>query len=386
MPGIIVRPRARILHGHDWVYSTEILKTYGAPKDGEVITLKDPRDRLLGSAIYNSRSKIPARRFSRGRQKLDDDLLRARLTRAFEARRRRGCDPVLSRLFWSESDGLPGLIIDRYGDILVIQTQTLAMDILREPIARIAMELTGARGVFERNEGSQRAQEGLEPRSGVLLGEVPNSVTLTTRGRTFEVDFLTGHKTGLYLDQLDSHTAVARHAAGRHVLDCFANTGGFAIACALAGAVETVAVESSESCCESIRRHGALNNVNCRVIQGDVFQYLSAAERRGEKHDLIILDPPSFTRGKSGLSGALRGYLDLHQRAARLLNRGGLLATFSCSHHISRDAFLEVIRQGLHDAKRLGWITQVFSQPLDHPILATIPETEYLKGFLLELD
>lgn len=381
MGGIIVRPRSRILHGHDWVYSSEILKTFGSPEDGSVVSIKDGRDQLLGVGIYNSKSQIVVRRFSRRRQDLDEDFFRRRIAQALEYRIKAGCRTDLLRLVWSESDGLPGVIVDRYGDILVLQTLTKAMDLHRELIAQVLVDLTGAACVIERNDAPVRTAEGLELRSGVLAGQPPEQpVEVETSGVKFLVDPLAGHKTGLYLDQLESYDIVAPLARGRRVLDCFSNQGGFALACARQGAASVAAVESGAESVARLRENATRNGLEIEVKHADVFDVLN----RGGEYDLIILDPPSFTKTRAKVNEALRGYRDLHARAARLLSKGGLLVSFSCSHHVAAHEFEEAISEGLQDAKRNMRLLRRIGQPLDHPVILGIPETEYLKGLVLE--
>jgi len=380
MGGIIVRPRSRILHGHDWVYSSEVLKTFGSPEDGTVVSIKDSRDQLLGVGIYNAKSQIVVRRFSRRRQDLDEDFFMRRIRQALEYRENAGCRRDLGRLVWSESDGLPGVIADRYGPVVVLQTVTKAMDLHREVIAKVLLEATGAACVIERNDAPVRAAEGMEPRTGVLLGEVPGPLEIEAAGIRFLVDPLGGHKTGLYLDQIESYAIVAPMAAGRRVLDCFSNQGGFALACANAGAASVVAVESGAESVARLRENAARNSLAIDARQADVFDVLA----RGGEFDLIILDPPSFTKTRAKVNEALRGYRDLHARAARLLSKGGLLVSFSCSHHVASHEFEEAIAEGLQDAKRNMRLLRRIGQPLDHPVVVGIPETEYLKGVVLE--
>lgn len=381
MGGIIVRPRSRILHGHDWVYSSEILKTFGSPEDGSVVSIKDGRDQLLGVGIYNSKSQIVVRRFSRRRQDLDEDFFRRRIAQALEYRIKAGCRTDLLRLVWSESDGLPGVVVDRYGNLLVLQTLTKAMDLHRELIAQVLVDLTGASCVIERNDAPVRTAEGMELRSGVLAGQAPDQpVEVKTSGIKFLVDPLAGHKTGLYLDQLESYDIVAPLARGRRVLDCFSNQGGFALACARQGATSVTAVESGAESVARLRDNATRNGLEIDVKNADVFDVLN----RGGEYDLIILDPPSFTKTRAKVNEALRGYRDLHARAARLLAKGGLLVSFSCSHHVAAHEFEEAISEGLQDAKRNMRLLRRIGQPLDHPVVMGIPETEYLKGVVLE--
>ncbi len=395
MAGLVVKPRARILHGHDWVFSGEVLKAFGNPADGEVISLKDGRDHLIGSAIYNSKSQIVARRFSRRRQDLDLDFFQRRIAQAMEYRKRRGIDPRLCRVVWSESDGLPGVIVDRYGDHAVLQTLTLGMDQRKGLIVEALKTAVGEpalQSIIERNDAPVRRAEGLELHAGVLMGEAPSGPVVIEIGGTperaslqLEINLMHAQKTGFYLDQLAHYPAIARQAPGRRVLDCFTNQGAFALACARAGAARVTAVEASGENIANSRRNGELNKLPVDWIEQDVFQFLRAAEKAEAEYDLIILDPPSFTKTKGGLRDALRGYRELHVRAFKLLSRDGMLATFSCSHHVSETIFNQTIADALVDARRSARRLHRFEQALDHPVLPTLPETEYFKGVLLEM-
>ncbi|MEQ1858956.1 MAG: class I SAM-dependent rRNA methyltransferase [Chthoniobacteraceae bacterium] len=385
MPGLIVRPRSRIFHGHDWVYASEVLKPLGQPQDGEVVTLKTDRDQLLGSAIYNARSVIVARRFSRQRQDLDLDFFQRRIRLALQYRARHGIDMRLARLVWSESDGLPGLIVDRYGDHLVLQTLTLGMDLRRDLIVEVLRGELAPASIVERNDSPVRQAEGLELRTGMLHGTAPEPFVIEVDGVSFEVDLMRGQKTGLYLDQLASYRAVAPHAAGRRVLDCFSNAGGFALACARAGAKEVTAVEISAECVEQIKRNAARNQLRIETHAANVFDILHDLERQDRTFDLIILDPPSFTKSKNRVDDARRGYKEIHLRALKLLAPDGLLATYCCSHHVSAQSFRDIINEAVVDSKKTLRQLATYTQSLDHPIVSTLPETEYLKGFLFEL-
>jgi 23S rRNA (cytosine1962-C5)-methyltransferase len=385
MAGLVVKPRARILHGHDWVFSGEVLKVFGQPKDGDVISLKDGRDHLIGSAIYNSKSQIVARRFSRRKQDLDLDFFQRRVSQAMEYRARRGINLRLCRLVWSESDGLPGVIVDRYGDHLVLQTLTLAMDQRKDLIVRALKDLAGECSIIERNDAVVRRAEGMELRIGTLSGDVPNELEIEVAGLHLRIDLLHSQKTGFYLDQLPHYELVAQHAIGRRVLDCFTSQGAFALSCARAGAAEVIAVEVGTESIRAAEKNAARNQLAVRFIEEDVFQFLRGAEKSGEHFDLIILDPPSFTKTKSSLHDALRGYKELHVRAFKLLAPEGMLATFSCSHHVGAEVFERMIAEALVDARRSARRLRRFEQALDHPILPTIPETEYFHGLLLEM-
>jgi 23S rRNA (cytosine1962-C5)-methyltransferase len=393
-----------MLHGHDWVFSSEVLKVFGNPADGDVISLKDGRDRLIGSAIYNARSQIVARRFSRRRQDLDLDFFRRRIAQASEYRDRRNIDPKVRRVVWSESDGLPGVIIDRYGDHFVLQTLTLGMDMRKHLIVeaienlffKTRASLAGAERlaggapavqaftIIERNDAPVREAEGLELRRGVLRG-TPSQITIEIEGVKIEVDLLHGQKTGFYLDQKYNYGIVSGYARDRRVLDCFTNHGAFALTCARAGAADVTGVEESSDNIAAAKRNAARNELKAQWIEQDVFRFLRAAEKAEAQYDLIVLDPPSFTKARSSLRDALRGYRELHMRAFKLLSKDGLLATFSCSHHVSDTAFAQTITDALVDARRSARRLRRFEQALDHPVVPTIPETEYFRGFLLEM-
>src|SRR5436309_8560393 len=266
MAGLVVKPRARILHGHDWVFSSEVVKVFGNPADGDVISLKDGRDRLIGSAIYNSKSRIVARRFSRQRQDLDLDFFWRRIAQASEYRDRRNIDPKLRRVVWSESDGVPGVIMDRYGDDFVLQTLTLAMDMRKDLITAAMVDLFGNVAIIQRNDAPVRKAEGLELRSGVLRG-TPSQIGIEVAGVELEVDFWRGHKTGLYLDQKHNYGIVSRYARDRRVLDCFTNQGAFALVCARAGATEVTAVEENSENISARKRNTERNELNVDWVQ-----------------------------------------------------------------------------------------------------------------------
>jgi 23S rRNA (cytosine1962-C5)-methyltransferase len=405
MAGIVIKPRARIYHGHDWVYTSEVMKTWGNPKDGSVISIKDGKDRLLGSGIYNSKSQIVARRFSRQKQELDLDFFRRRIAQAINYRLDRAASNggtlprnlEVGRLVWSESDGLPGVIIDRYGKCFVLQTLTLAMDQRQDLIVQALQEsfhllfetVPEDILVVERNDAPIRKAEGLEIRNSVLVGQA-RQIGVEIMGLKFTIDPLQGQKTGFYLDQMEAYAEVAKWAAGKRVLDVFANQGAFGLFSAKAGAKSVTSVEISGEAVAQIRANAERNGLELEAIEQNAFDFLKQAEHLSQndpeaKYDLIILDPPSFTKSREKLQDAMRGYKEIHLRALKLLAPGGLLATFSCSHHVTAEVFREMIVDSLVDAKKSARLIKTMQQSADHPILLSVPETEYLKGFLLEL-
>jgi 23S rRNA (cytosine1962-C5)-methyltransferase len=385
MPTLTIQPRARLFHGHVWVYATEIQKRHGDPKPGDVVHLQDVRGKPLGSAIYNPQSQISARLFSYRRQDLDLDFFTRRIQRAIKVREASGVDLNLCRLVWSESDGLPGVIIDRYGDFLVLQTLTLAMDQRKDLIVQALNDTLKPRGIIERNEAAVRKAEGMELIKGVISGETPTPYVVRHEGSAFHADLLEGQKTGLYLDQLDNYQLVAKLAQGRRVLDCFSNQGGFAQACSLAGASKVTALDISESATEVAKQNAAISGAKIECIAENCFDFLKRNEAAGTRYDLIILDPPSFTKTKSSVRDALRGYKEIHLRAMKMLEPCGIFATFTCSHHVSASEFHSSITDAAVDAKKTLRRIATYTQRPDHSILATIPETEYLRGYAYEV-
>jgi len=382
MAGIIIKPRSRIFHGHDWVYASEIQKTFGNPEPGDLITLKDFKDRPMGCAIYNPNSQIVARRISRRIQQLDQEFFTRRIGQAIAYRESLQLDSELCRLVWSESDGLPGLIVDRYRDHLVMQTTTVAMELRIDLIVKSLLELLSPTSITLRNDSSMRKAEGLDQEIRMVHGEQPNPFVVTHSESTFEIDPANGQKTGLYLDIMDSYARVAKLATGKKVLDVFCNQGGFGLACMKAGAASVLAVDISEGATAATKRNAELSGVEIETRTSNAFDFLRRDE---ETFDLIILDPPSFTRNKKSVNDAMRGYKEIHLRALAKLNPSGILATFCCSHHASREIFLDSLQRAAVDGRRTLRMIDSHSQRLDHPIIATLPETEYLKGFTFQL-
>ena len=382
MAGIIVKPRSRIFHGHDWVYASEIKKTFGNPEPGDVISLKDYRDRPLGSAIYNPSSQIVARRISRRKQKLELEFFQRRIAQAIEMRKPTGIDMRLCRLVWSESDALPGVVVDRYGDHLILQTLTLAMYRCLDEIVKALVELVEPAAIILRNDSPMLKAEGIPEEVKLVYEEKPKPFEVNADGTLYEVDLIDGQKTGLYLDQLEAHQSIKKYVEGKRVLDVFCNQGGFALAAAKAGAAEVTAVDISESAVAATQRNAEINGVQINALKHNAFDFLKSCE---DQYDVIILDPPSFTRNKKTLNDAMRGYKEIHLRSLKLLEKDGFLSTYCCSHHASRQLFLDNVVSASVDAKRTVRLVENHHQRLDHPILPAIPETEYLKGFTFQL-
>lgn len=375
--------RSRVLSGHPWVFANEVEALAPAEHDGEVIELRDRTGRFLGSGIYNSKSQIIWRRISRDRVVLDAVFIRAALERALD-RRGGALAGANRRLVWSESDDLPGVVADQFGDTVVLQIQTLAMDRRAAVIVEALAELTGAAEIILRNDASIRRLEGLPSAVSTRSGREWAPRWHAIDGFDYWLDLQNGQKTGFYLDQREQHAAVARHAGGRRVLDAFCNQGSFALHAARAGATQVRGLDSAFDAISQAKRNAERNGVKAGFEAVNVFDYFGA--RHDETWDLIVLDPPPFAKSKSALDGALRGYKELNLRAMKALAPGGLLATYTCSHHMQDAELRGVLADASADAKRKVQVVEFCHQPADHPVLVTMPESEYLRGYILRAE
>jgi 23S rRNA (cytosine1962-C5)-methyltransferase len=375
--------RHRILDGHPWVFASEVDRIEGEPEDGGTIELRSPKGEFLGSAIYNSCSQIVARRYAREAIPLDATLLGMRLDEAL-AFRGPWTAGTARRLVWSESDRLPGLIVDRYDDVLVLQALTLAMARRQEIIAGLLAKRIGCTTIVARNDAPVRQLEGLPLERTPLRGVYTAPTRVRIAGIAYELDLWSGQKTGFYLDQAENYAAVAAYAAGRRVLDCFTNQGAFALTALRAGARSCRAIDQSEEALRQAAATGRAENLDVEWVRGNVFDLLPEYERKGETFDLIVLDPPSFTKTKGNKSGALRGYHELHLRALRLLTPGGFLATFSCSHHVTARDWAGLLERAASETDSTLRLRQRLGQSSDHPVLVNVPETEYLLGYVVQ--
>ncbi len=395
LPTVLLKPGEadRVLAGHPWIYAASILRITRPANDGDVVQVKDHRQRLLGTGFFNSLSRIRVRMLTEERAVIDDRFFASRIKAALEVRRRHMPKATSFRVVNSESDMLSGLIVDKYEDVLVLQTSSLGMDARKHIIVRVLCDLLKPRAILERNDMASRKFEGLPDANGAIFGDAPEEIEVLLNGLKFNLVFSSGHKTGLYLDQQSNYQQVARAAKGARVLDCFSFLGGFGIHAAKAGATQVLGIDQSAEAVASGHRNAKANGVSstCSFEVGNVFDWLKAhtTPRKDEvfkpEWDLIILDPPSFTRNRASVPDALRGYKEIHLRALKLLRPGGTLATFCCSHHVDASLFQDVILSAAYDARKRLRRTAVYTQSSDHPVLPAVSETEYLKGFAFEL-
>jgi 23S rRNA (cytosine1962-C5)-methyltransferase len=374
---------------HPWVFSGAVARVQGYVGHGDVVDICDSAGEWLARGTWSSGSQIRARLFTwQPDEPLDQELIRRRLERAIAMRQWLGlpAKDAAYRMVYAESDGLPGLIVDRYADYLSIQLLSQGMAARSELIVRLLAELVQPRGIYERSDAEMREKEGLQPGEGTLWGEPPpERIQARQPGDLlFLTDLSAGQKTGAYLDQAQNRLRVAAYCAGQNVLDCFCYTGGFSVAAARAGARQITAIDSSAAALELLSANISLNNVAAPVepVEGDVFKLLRQYRHEGRQFDVVILDPPKFAHAHGQLERATRGYKDINLIAMQILRPGGVLATFSCSGLVSADLFQKVVFGAALDAHREVQIVERLTQAPDHPVLLTFPEGEYLKGLI----
>lgn len=388
MAALVFKPdqENRLLSGHPWIYKAEVDQIKGRFDDGDVVELLDSRKRFLGLGYINTKSQITARLLTTEHRSINAGFFRERLEAALAMRARLITDTSAYRLIYSESDLLPGLIVDRYGDYLAVQFLTLGMERWKATILDLLEERLQPAGIVERSDVTVRTHEGLPMIQGVVRGVCPERVSIHEHGVTYLVDVIHGHKTGFFLDQRENRAAARRLADGARVLDGCCHTGGFALAMAAGGAKEVVGIDNSAEALALARQNAAINHVEgrCRFEEGNIFDMLRAYQQE-DRFDVVILDPPAFTRGKSSLPGAIRGYKDINLNAMRLLVPGGFLVTCSCSYHMTDDLFRDVILQAANDVGRTVRVIEFRGQAPDHPTLLAAPETHYLKCVVLQV-
>lgn len=382
---VVIRKRGadRIRRGHLWVYQSDVLNNKDA-LPGSIVSVRDERGVVLGKAFFSSKSQITLRFLARGDIAINKPFFRERLDMADRLRERLGIDPLLSRRISSEGDLLPGLIVDRYGDRLVVQSLIQATDALQPLVTQLLTERYQPRSILFRNDSRVRELEGLELKQEVVGDPIPEMLVVNEDGKEMALSLTGGQKTGSYLDQRDNHRAARRYARGE-AFDGFCYAGGFALqiseVCERVEAVD-ISAEAMELARANAQRN-RLENIEC--VEANVFDLLRERHKEGARYDTIILDPPAFAKNKESLEPALRGYKEINNRAMRLLRPGGILITCSCSHHMSEGLFAEMLADAAKDAGCWARVLEKRFQSADHPILLTVPETLYLKCFILEI-
>jgi 23S rRNA (cytosine1962-C5)-methyltransferase len=372
---------ARVASGHPWIFRSDILST-GEAQPGDTVRVTAQNGRVLGTAHYSSTSQIALRFLSPQALETDAEFFRQKIGAAQAYRERVVTGTNAYRLVHAEADGLPALIVDRYGDYFTVQTLDQGMDRATPLITAALEELFSPKGIIARNDAAVRTHENLPRETKQLLGEIPPAVDVEMNGLRFQVDLAHGQKTGIFLDQRENYAVAAKYARGR-VLDCFTSTGGFAIH--MAGDADSViAVDSSAPALANAAKNAAANGIgNIQFKEADVFEFLAGAKGR---YETIVLDPPAFAKSRSQIEAAVRAYKEINLRALKMLEPGGVLVTCSCSHHVGEAEFLSAIAQASLDAKRRVRVLERRMQAQDHPVLLTVPETLYLKCLILSVE
>jgi len=379
---ISARGEERLRSGHPWIYRGDVIRVRADA--GDVVVVRGTRGRAVGVAFYSSRSEIAIRMLMRGGIDGEPDIseiVRERLATAIAFRRSLDIDATAYRLVHAEADLLPSLIVDRYGEYLVVQTLSQGVERLSPMIVDALQELLRPRGILARNDPRARLLEGLDRRVELVAGEVPDTVAVRELGIDYAVDLRRGQKTGLFLDQRENRAAAALYAGGR-LLDCFSYDGGFALTLARR-CRETIAYDISDDAIARVRANAERNGLTVEARVGNVFDELRGLERRGERFDTIVLDPPAFAKTKAAVAKARAGYKEINLRSLKLLNRGGVLITCSCSYHVSEAMFAEVVYEAAMDAQTSVTVVEKRMQGRDHPVLLGVPETYYLKCLIL---
>ena len=376
----------RVYSGHPWIFRSDIGRVEGAFAPGDIVDVKSAKGRFLAKAFYNPQSQIALRIMSLKDEPIDRAFIFKRVKEAIDYRRT-FADLHSCRMIFAESDRLPALIVDSFGDVLVMQCLALGMERFKQDVVDALVEELHPAGIYERNDVPVRRLEGLNQTTGLLYGQVPDRVEMVENGVHFWVDVKEGQKTGFFLDQKENRAAIAPFVKDMTVLDCFTHTGSFALHAGYYGAKEVTGVDISAYACEFATENAKLNHLEDRVhfVEANAFDLLSQQSREGVQYDVVILDPPAFTKTRSAIESATRGYKEINLRAMKMVKPGGFLITCSCSQHILPDAFMQIVKDAAHDAHVQLRQIEYRTQGRDHPILPAAPETQYLKCGIFQI-
>jgi len=389
MANVILRRGAhqRIQSGHPWLFKSEVDHVEGDYQAGDIVNVITGKGRFLGRGFINPRSQIIVRMLTNKQEEVDTTFIRNKIEAAWHYRQQILQEPEYCRLIFGEADFLPGLIVDKFGDYLVVQTLALGMDIRMDVILEVLEAIFSPIGIYERNDVRVRELEGLPQRTGYLKGEFSTLLTVFENGLPFYADIAEGQKTGFFYDQRENRQTLAALVKDARVLDCFCHTGSFAIHAAKFGAREVFASDISEAAITLAEKNIELNGVQdiVRLQAANAFDLLRELTEAREQFDVVILDPPAFAKSKGALEGAARGYKEINLRGLRLLKNGGFLVTCSCSYHMDENLFLAIVQDAAEDVGRKIRLVEYRTQAKDHPILLSAPETKYLKFLVVQV-
>ena len=375
----------RVRGGHPWIYASEIERVEGEFENGDIVDVSDYKGKFIGRGFYNPQSQISLRILTRNDEPCDRAFFEKRIRDAWEYRKI-WCDPNSCRLIYSESDFLPGLVVDKFGDVLVMQSLSLGIDRIKDMLCDLLMEIVQPMGIWERSDVPVRRLEGMQQTTGLLRGEVPDLVDMVENGIHFQVDVKNGQKTGFFLDQKENRAALAPICKDAKVLDCFCHNGSFSLHAAKFGAKSVLGVDISEDALVVARENAKMNHLDNVTFEAhNCFDHLRELTDAGEQFDVVILDPPAFTKNKAALQSALRGYKEINLRGLKLVRPGGFLVTCSCSQHVLTEMFQNMVNEAARDAKKRIRMVEYRTQAKDHPILPQSIETKYLKTMILQV-
>ncbi|WP_371365740.1 Ribosomal RNA large subunit methyltransferase I [Sporomusa rhizae] len=377
----------RVENGHPWVYQSELDYIDGEFQPGDIVDVYNFRQRFIGRGYINPRSQIIVRILTRQQEPINRDFFKRRIETAWQYRQRFLVEPDYCRLVYGEADFLPALIIDKFGKYMVMQTLALGIDVHKETIISVLEELFSPEGIYERNDVPVRKLEGMDMRKGYLRGNFPTQIMVNENSIPFYADIENGQKTGFFYDQRENRRFLEPIVKGADVLDCFCHTGSFAVHSALYGAKSLHSIDISAEAIELAKKNAELNGVSdrCNFEVANAFDALRLLTEEHRQYDVVILDPPAFTKSRSSIEGAARGYKEINLRGLKLTRPGGFLVTCSCSYHMERDLFKAVVVDAARDAKRVIREVEYRTQAKDHPILPAAQETNYLKFLVLQV-
>ena len=374
----------RLLNGYPWVFANEVYKVEGKDVQGGVAEVRSFDGRFVGKGFINHHSKILIRMLTLKNESVDDEFFARRIESAVNYRRELGYDNNYRAVF-GESDGLPGLIVDKYGDYLSVQFLSLGMDIRRRTIIEILVKEFSPKGIYERSDVAVREKEGLQQQKGAIYGEFLPKVTIKENGLTLAVDLENGQKTGYFLDQKENRDDLKFYVKDKTVLDCFCNEGGFSLCAKKYGAKNVTAVDISKTAIDLVKENALLNNLEIETEVADVFEKLRSCRKNGEKFDVIVLDPPAFTKSADTVKEGYKGYKDVNINALKIINEGGYLITCSCSQHLTLPLFLQMIKESVFESGRRARLVEIRTQGKDHAVSVGYDESLYLKVAVLKI-
>ncbi|OGC90943.1 MAG: SAM-dependent methyltransferase [candidate division Zixibacteria bacterium RBG_16_48_11] len=376
----------RILAGHLWIFNNEIASIEELKENGELVDIYSWQQKFLGQGYYNRHSLIAVRILSPNRESINPEFFTRQFQRAYQYRKKIYPGSDSYRLIYSEGDLLPGLIVDKYGEYLVVQFLTMGMEKLSDLVLKTLLDLFNPKGILLRNDTATREREGLGQEVKVAFGDVPEMVEIEENGLRFKANLHTGQKTGFFFDQRENRRLLRQFSQDKKVLDCFCYSGGFTLYACQAGAASILSVDQSEEALTLVRANAELNGFANRItiVKANCFEKLRELNQSREKFDLIILDPPAFVKSKEKLGEAMKGYKEINLSAMKLLSYQGVLVTCSCSYQLSSEDLLKTLRSAARDSKKSFRLLNFTSQAPDHPVLLAMPETQYLKCFFLQ--